>query len=211
MPWLEPIIDFLIEKDGIVAITTMVLVGITGWYTHTTKKILNTYDKPEILIYLFPSETSTYSINLCIHNIGTGYAKDVKFSGDLSFVAPNTRVPPAIRARNPALAAGYDSQGIPLGEISIFKYGIDYFPPGRKFEINLFNTIDLGELLEQSLNLTATYKDSRGKDGGTPFELTFKKWEHFTQSVSPNATVAQSLTKIADDIGKVLTHLSFRR
>ena len=97
------------------------------------------------------------------------------------------------------------SKGIPLGEISIFKNGIDYFPPGRKIEINLFYTTDMEELLGESLNITVTYKDSRGIEvPEKSYDMSFDQWERFSQSVSPNATAALSLKTIANEIREVL-------
>ena len=78
--------SWIIASSAIVtALATVVLAIITWRYVRLTKEILKTSDKPEILIFLFPNEKSLYRIDLCIQNIGTGFASDVKFTGDLSF------------------------------------------------------------------------------------------------------------------------------
>ena len=210
--WLG-IIDALITLLAtiVVAIATVVLARITSRYAKTTDEMLKAGDKPEILIYLFPSESSIYfhneiftnCINLCIQNVGTGYASDLKFGGQgLSFIQPTTRMQTVIRkaGRTPERP-----KGTPLGEISIFKNGINYFPPGRKIEINLFYTTNMEELLGESLNLTATYKDSRGIEvPEKSYSMRFDQWERFSNYVSPNATAALSLQTIANEISEVL-------
>lgn len=205
MSWQVILIKFLTEDDGIVAIATLVLVGVTIHYAYTTKKILETYDRPEVVIYLYPSEmfyifpgqTDTSCINLCIENIGTGLATDVRFSGDLSFILPITRIPSPLRK---AGAPPEQPKGVPLADISFFKNGINYFPPGRKIEIPFFFTSQREDLLEESLDLTAKYKNSKGKCPPKPFYLKFDQWEEYTQSLSTDAIIASSLQKIANKI-----------
>ena len=183
----------------IIAFATIVLAFITGSYASSTKKILDTYDKPEVLIYLFPSESNANCINLCIQNIGTGFAADIKFSGDLSFVSPFN-----LLRRN-----YYSTEGTKLEEISIFRNGIDYLPPGRKIEMRLFDTDRIDDLSTDTLSLTTAYKDSRKETYSRDFNLKFNQWENFSQSVSPNSSAAQSLAKIADNVGRALTQQTF--
>ena len=178
----------------VVAVATLVLACLTGSYARSTRQILDTYDKPEVLIYLFPSESNAHCINLCIQNIGTGFASDIILSGDLSFESPFN-----LLRRN-----YYSPQGTRLEEISIFRNGIDYLPPGRKIEMSLFYTDRIDDLSTDTLSLTADYTDSRGKSYLMDFNLKFNQWENFSQSVSPNSSAAQSLGKIAQDIERVL-------
>lgn len=84
------LIKFLNDNNGtitllatvIVASTTIVLAIITWWYAKTTDRMLKAGNTPEILLYLFPSETYSRRINLCIQNIGTGFASDINFRGE---------------------------------------------------------------------------------------------------------------------------------
>ena len=90
MSWL---IELLEANNGaiiafsalITAIATGVLAVITYLYAKTTREILKASNKPEIIIFLFPDKTYPYCVNLCIENIGTGFAHKIYFSGDFSF------------------------------------------------------------------------------------------------------------------------------
>ena len=180
MAWLKGFVDFLNTNNGtITAIATVILAVITFWYATLTRKILKITDKPEILIFLFPSEANPYKINLCIQNIGTGLASDIKFSDDLSII--------------PTLP--FDNT--PLNKMSIFKDGIDYLGPGKKIEIGLFITHAMGELLNKSLEITVYYKDSTNGKHKDSFILNFCKWENFRQDEIPIISVANSLKSIA--------------
>ena len=222
MSWIELLTkilnnlsDFFTSKDGIIAVATVVLVGVTIYYAYTTNKILQTYDKPEVIIYLFPSEsfyifpgeTETNCINLSIENIGTGLASDVKFSGDLSFILPITRIPSPLRK---AGEAPQRPKGVRLGEISVFKNGINYFPPGRKIEIPFFFATQREDLLEESLNLAVTYKSSKGKFPRKCFNLEFDQWEDYTQPLAANVAIAGSLKKIQNNITEFLRGIERR-
>jgi len=134
----------------ITAIATGILAVITYLYAKTTREILKASNKPEILIFLFPDETYPYCVNLCIQNIGTGFAYKIRFTGDFSFP--------------PMLPHGWK----PLGKNVVLKNGIDYLPPGKKVEIFLFmtNTMEQSfspsmlKISEESLDITVTYRDS---------------------------------------------------
>ncbi len=138
---IENVSTIVIAVSAIVtAAATVILAKITSRYAKTTDDILKANDKPEILIFLFPDERSAYSINLCIQNIGTGFASDVKFDGDLSF--------------KPA-----PYYNLALKEIGIFKNGVNYLPPGKKIEIFLFQTSVIPNLSVKSLNISVSYAD----------------------------------------------------
>ncbi|MDE0688956.1 MAG: hypothetical protein OXI61_12370 [Candidatus Poribacteria bacterium] len=104
----------------VTAAATVVLGLITWRYVRLTREILKATNKPEILIFLHPADRFP-SINLCIQNIGTGFASKIMFTGDLAF-RPTTL------------------HSIPLKDIGIFKNGIDYLGPEKKLEIPLFYT-----------------------------------------------------------------------
>ena len=81
----------------VIAIATGALVFVT-WqyakatqrYVETTEKALKAADTPNIKVYLSLSSTGSmmYTLDLCIHNIGTGFAYDVKFDGELLSLIP---------------------------------------------------------------------------------------------------------------------------
>ena len=80
---------------GALVLVTRQYAKATERYVETTEKALKAADTPDIKVYLSLSSTGSllYTLDLCIHNIGTGFAYDVKFGGEfLSFI-------PAIRQR----------------------------------------------------------------------------------------------------------------
>ena len=183
------VISWLNENSGaIIALTavatvivTGILVYITSQYAKTTYQILRASDTPEILIFLFPDERSAYSINLCIQNIGTGFASDVRFAGDLSFKPfPGN---------------------IALNNIGVFKNGIDYLPSGKKIEILLFYTTHIQTLPVKFLNITVSYVDSMGKQCEDSFFLEFNKWIGFNQRIN------DPLNKIASELDGIRKRL----
>lgn len=191
LDWINIVIVCLNENNGVItAFATVVLVVITFWYASTTQKILKASNKPVILVYLFPSEGYTSKINLCIQNIGTGFASNIKIKGDYS------TLPTASLIHNP------------FQEMSIFKDGIDYLGPGRKIEIPLFFTHSMGELKEKSLDLSVEYNDSNGTSIPHTFQLDFKKWIDFHQEENPIVSASDSLKTIALEIHRVLKYPS---
>ena len=165
MSWL----DFLNDNNGIItALATVILVFITFWYARMTNKMVKALNHPEILINLQPEERNPCHINLCIQNIGTGAASDLKFEGDLSF-----------RPAMPKLE--------PISERGILKNGIDYLGPGKKLEIFLFYSQHMFQYVyetnkpisEHSIDITVKYKDSTNRKKEKSFLLTFDKWEGY--------------------------------
>ena len=159
--WIETLNEYLNENNGtITAFATVVLTAITFWYAFLTRKILKSTNKPEILIFLYPDEKYPL-INLCIQNIGTGFASEITFSGDLTFT------PATLHHTKP------------LKEIGIFKNGIDYLGPEKKLEIPLFFTYSTEGLPDQPINIVATYEDSVKTKHTESFSLKFKQWEDY--------------------------------
>lgn len=185
----------------ITAIATGVLAVITYLYAKTTREILKASNKPEILIFLFPDETHPYCVNLCIENIGTGFAHKIYFAGDLSFV--------------PMLPHGWK----PLSENGILKNGIDYLPPGKKVEIFLFMTNTMEQsfspgmltISEESLDITVTYRDSVNTEHEKNFQLEFNQWDRYGLSENnPIADIADTLkVRIADDLSEIKRILEY--
>lgn len=215
--WLQSVIDFLNANNGIItALATVVLAVITWWYVRLMKKyvqltqenvqltqeILKAGNKAEVLIFLFPDETHPYCINLCIQNIGTGFAHDIQFEGDFSFT--------------PILPPGWK----PLSENGILKNGIDYLPHGKKIEIFLFMTNAMAQemspgratILEDFLDITVTYKDSANTKNKKTFMLEFSPWENYGQSQNkPISEIADTLERrIAEDLSEIKRILEYR-
>ncbi len=137
----------------------------------------------ESLIFLHPDEKYP-SINLCIQNIGTGFASEITFTGDLSFT------PVSLRSNKP------------LMEIGIFEEGIDYLGPEKKIEFPLFFTYSMDDNMdgfpEQPLNIVTTYKDSVNTKYKESFSLDFKKWKGYNKfEMQPLENIANKLADIA--------------
>ena len=185
MSWLESVNNFLNANDGtITAIATVVLAIITFWYARLTRGILKASNKPEILVSLVPHEIYTNTIYLCIQNIGTGSATDIKLTSDSSFTPhlPSNR---------------------PLEKFGIFKQGIDYLGPGNKVQIFLFWTDDLPKLSTQSLTITVNYKDCKPKNG-KEFLLDFTIWEGVGQQFTQLEPIAEIEKVLKGDIAEAL-------
>ena len=194
----------------IIAGSTVVLAIITLFYLletremrKTTQEMLRVSDKPHILIYLFPDETYPHCINLCIQNIGTGFAHKIDFTGDFSFT--------------PTLPRGWK----PLADNGIIKNGIDYLGPGKKIEIFLFMSHMMRQdsmvpnrppILEERLDITVTYQDSMKKERKEEFLLEFKQWEDYGNSESqPIAEIADFLkTQVADTLDEIKRYLQYK-
>ena len=194
----------------IIAGSTVVLAIITLFYLletremrKTTQEMLRVSDKPHILIYLFPDETYPHCINLCIQNIGTGFAHKIDFTGDFSFT--------------PMLPRGWK----PLADNGIIKNGIDYLGPGKKIEIFLFMSPMMRQdsmvpnrppILEERLDITVTYQDSMKKERKEEFLLEFKQWEDYGNSESqPIAEIADFLkTQVADTLDEIKRYLQYK-
>ena len=185
MSWLESVNNFLNANDGtITAIATVVLAIITFWYARLTRGMLKASNKPEILVSLVPHEIYTNTIYLCIQNIGTGFAIDIKL----------TSVPPFA----PRLPGNRS-----LEEFGIFKQGIDYLGPGNKVQIFLFWTDDLPKLPTQSLIITVNYKDCEPKNG-IEFLLDFTMWDGVGQQFTQLEPIAEIEKVLKGDIAKAL-------
>ena len=89
----------MVENIGtiVIAIATVTLVIVTWQYAQATKRYAKTMEKalkaadtPNIRVYLSQSSAggTVYTLDLCIHNIGTGFAYDVEFRGKLLSLQP---------------------------------------------------------------------------------------------------------------------------
>jgi hypothetical protein len=135
-------IDFLNENSGaITAIATLILVGITGWYVYLTRQMLKVANTPVIRMFLHARE---HDIFLCVENIGTGFARNIKFTGDLSFK-------PTFSNNN--------SRDKPLKELEPFKSGIPYLGVGHKQKRIISGTQEFLSLPKQAFDIIVTYND----------------------------------------------------
>lgn len=181
------IISWLNANDGaIIGVTTLFLMSITAYYAYLTRQLLKANDTPEIAISLRSHEISVNLVMLCIENVGTGAAHDVKFTTD----------PPSI-----------PSLDIPFEKIGFLKSGIGYFEPGRKVEQFLVSVVGkFDELKQTQLKITVTYKDSTNHKREGVFHLDFSEGVGFSQIGSPPLyEIAKTIKKIQEDLHLIAT------
>ena len=176
-PWITIIATIITTFTTIaLAIITWCYVRLTKEYVSITKDILKATNKPEVIVYLYDKGTvqpdapvqdilERTIVYLCIHNIGTGYASDIWFSGDLSF--------------QPTLSND------PLAEMEPFKNGYSHLGAGYKIDIPLFLTGQMTKLPEQSFNILVSYKDSTKTPREENFPFEVGNWENNRQFISP--------------------------
>ncbi len=192
MSWLEPIITFLNDNSGaITAIATVVLVTITWRYVRLTKQMLKATNKPEVIIFLRFNEDGT--ISLRIENIGTGYASDVKFAGDLLSHKARPKFPGEERK--------------PIEELPPFKNGIPYLGSGHKIDtVSLFSIYaeyadEEDDIPKQPIGIKVSYKDSTGIPNDRTFSFEPRNWEDRSQFMSPHSD------DIANELGRIAGYL----
>ena len=151
-------INCLNTNSGVItAGATVVLAVITGYYVRLTNRLLKiTTDTPKIAIYLEDINNDDFTM-LCVENIGTGPAYDVRFDGDFSLKLYNSEQP----------------EELALEDVGFLSLGIDYLQPGgkRKCKIDIRSRLDT--LKETPLKITVTYKDSKKKKSLNCFSLNF--------------------------------------
>ena len=169
------VINWLNSNSGaIIALATVVLVGVT-WryvrltkhYVHLTKEILEESrqmrvdaQKPEINVDLSScvmGDGQTH-VDLYVENLGGGPAYDIEFTVDLSLRLSDRKT---------------------LGEAIFLDTGIRRLAQGRKktHRLGAGNQLQLAELKQKPLEIGVTYKDRRGKEEQEVFSLDFR--EHF--------------------------------
>ncbi len=181
------IIEWLNANSGvIIAIATVVLVGITGCYVYLTWRLLKANNTPEIAISLRPHEAHVNLVMLCIENIGTGAAHNLQF------------------VINPSSIPCLD---MPFEKIGFLNGGINYFEPGRKIEQFLVNVIGkFDELKQTPIEMTVTYKDSANHLYTRPFHLDFGENRGLTQIDRPPLfEIAKTTKDIQRDLRNIAT------
>ena len=183
MSWLESAFNYMNENNGaITASATIILVIITGRYVHLTKQMLKSTNTPIVQLFLHHSGNS---ITLCVQNIGIGFARDIKFTGDLSFKALNRIA----------------SDETPLEDLEPFKSGIDYLGPGHKIETFLFHRGHLKTIPNHTFDITATYKDLADAKYKKTFTFEIGNWDNTDQFGSPHTDeVANAIEKVAQQL-----------
>ena len=185
-------IDFLNGNSGaITAIATLILVGITGWYVYLTRQMLKVSNTPVIRMFLHASE---YSIFLCVENIGTGFARNIKFTGDLSF--------------KPTSLNDNDSDKS-LKELEPFKSGIPYLGAGHKRERPISNTAEFGSLPKHAFDIIVTYNDLGIAKEKKTFSFEIGNRNNTDQFGSPHTDeVATAVKRVSGTLDRLIRHRS---
>ena len=166
MDWLS------VSASVITGIATVVLAVITFYYVRLTGRILEENQlmrldahKPEIAVSLYlqkNQDTNRRVVVFRIENIGTGPARDVKFTTDCSVELGG---------------------GTPLKRIGALKNGITYFGHGRTMEYIITDKNRLNERETQTpIEIAVTYKDSAKHKYENTFRLDFGELEGLWQS-----------------------------
>ena len=164
---------------------TIILVVITKRYVQLTQGILKATNKPKVILFL---RHSRYSISLCVQNIGTGYASDVEFKGNLSFKPPNQH------NENP-------EEDKTLKDLEPFKTGINYLGSGQKIDTFLCDTGGIQNLQNRSFKILVSYKDSAEETFDQSFSFDIGNWENTSQFITPYTDdVAGAIERVANSI-----------
>ena len=182
MDWL----NLLNSNSGaITAIFTAVLAFVTIVYVWLTSRILRTMNQPEIMVSLRPHETYGYFAILRVENVGTGVARNVRFTGDLS--------------------RSFDGR-TQLKEIGFVKNGIAVFGPGQNINHHFFGTLENPEAQKPDpFELIVTYMDSsEHHQNRRIFPLNFSEYEGTaTTAGSPLFEIVKTLKEIQKDLHKL--------
>ena len=152
---------------GGTGLATIALAVITGYYAYENRQMRVDAQKTKIAINPYCSlvrETSVTLICLRIENIGPGPAYDVQFETDLNFRL---------------------NMSISLGNIYIFKKGINYLKPGGQKNCQITRN-ELERQKETPLKIAITYKDWRNKEYNESFCIDFNETRGVLDAVPEN-------------------------
>lgn len=170
---------------AIQAIATIVLVVFTIIYVKLTSRISRATNQPEIMVSLRPHEAYVDLAMLWIENVGTGVARNVKFTGDFSF--------------------SFDGK-TQLNDLGFLNDGIDVLGPGQKISHFLVSTLENPDVLKMpGFELTVTYSDSsRKRQDKKFFHLNFGEYEGTTTIGGvPLFDIAKALKEMQKDLKKL--------
>ena len=148
--------------------------------------------KPKVVVFLRPHDIHLVFM-LCIENVGTGPAYDIRFK-DLSF-EPDGNV----------------QLSIPLEDLGFLNKGISYLRHGERIEHFLVGLIgNLDKLENAPLKMTVTYRDSKTKDSPKPpykepFCLDFGEFRGLARiGKAPLTIIADATKSIQGNLNRIL-------
>ena len=192
MSWLSSVSEFLNGNSrAITAIATLILVGITAWYVYLTRQMLKIANTPIIRMFLHASE---YPIFLCVENIGTGFARNIQFTGDLSFKPTSWND---------------NDRDKPLKELEPFKSSIPFLGAGHKREIPISNTAEFGSLPKHAFDIVVTYNDLGIAKEKKTFSFEIGNWDNTDQFGAPHTDeVATAVKGVSGTLDRLIRHRS---
>ena len=167
-------------------ISSLILAVITGVYAWQTRKLvkinqemvkinqemLKLSNTPEVRVFLTPrlEVVGKTTLDLCIQNIGTGIAYNMKISGNLIGK---------------------------LADWDIIKNGVSHFGPDKRYQIILYQNYEPGNMPEHIFTVHVTYEDSAKEKVSKSFPLDIRKVESYPQMGDPSfESIAESLKRI---------------
>jgi len=186
-------IEFLNTNSGLIqAISTVILVIITGiyvWLTGKNVKILQKSEeernRPRVILYIQQREDWLNFVNLIIGNYGLDVAREVKFSlsEDLKLLREDEK----------------------LSNIRIIKNGVKNLIPQQILRIPLLSLIGrVEELSNKNIKITAQYKDSNlMRNFSETFQIDFNSLIEHQIGKPPIYEISENIKKIANSLDKV--------
>ena len=152
-------------------ITTLILAGITLWYVLLTRQmvkinqeVLKVSTTPEIRMFLTMRNRTlkVSTLDLCIENIGTGFAFDVEFSGNFKDFP--------IQYTDDTIA-----------DWDIIKNGISHLGPDKRYQIPVYYDYKPEDMPEKILTANVTYENPVKNKQRKTFHINFKNIESYPQ------------------------------
>jgi hypothetical protein len=190
MNWLDA------HSGAIAGLSSLLLTLITAYYVYLTWKLLRETQsaraeakRPELAVYMRPSDVGMSFLVLCIENIGAGAACDIRLSTNFDFRGDHHT---------------------PLRQVGPFSRGISYFAPRQRLDHFLTGVIDiLDELKTQPLEIIARYKSTSGDEFIQSFVLDFGEFENLTRLGDPPLqAIASGVKKLQEEIQRLATGVS---
>ena len=194
-------LTFLNDNSGAISvIVTIVLAIFTIHYARLTRRsqalVEKLIDNPKVVASLRNDEVNSSFLIVCVENVGTGTARNVRFQTNFSFQVMGD---------------------ISLEDIGFLKKGIDYFGSGQKYEFPI--NIIMGkeaweELMQTPLAITITYLDSADEEHEEKAYLDFGAFDSVPLVKTPIEAIVgttkemvkatKEMVKVTNGIGKEL-------
>ena len=175
------------HSGALAGLSSIVLTIITACYVYLTWKLLRETQvaraearRPELAIYLHPSEVGMSFLMLTIENIGSGPAYDVRFTTNVDFRGDH----------------------MPLRELGLFKMGLSYFAPRQRIDHFLTGVVGiLDDLKKQPLEIIATYRSTADESFNQSFVLNFGEFANLSRlGEPPLQKIASSVDQLQKDV-----------